>query len=140
MLEIDVTMLFITIITFILLIGLLNKLFYAPMLGYMQRRDDEIKKDLDASNSNNSEVSALYEKAEEIIANAKSEAKLLKAKALKEAQELANSKVENQKAEIATRYAEFEANLAKDKEALRGALLAQAPQYKDALNAKLNQL
>jgi F-type H+-transporting ATPase subunit b len=90
--------------------------------------------------SNDSEINELHEKAESIIMNAKLEAAALREKVIADAKELADSKLEAKRAELAQEYLEFEQSLAKSKEELTNDLMSQVPMFKEALKAKMSQI
>jgi len=72
--------------------------------------------------------------------NAKLEAAALREKVIADAKELADSKLEAKRAELAQEYLEFEQSLAKSKEELTNDLMSQVPMFKEALKAKMNQI
>jgi F-type H+-transporting ATPase subunit b len=57
-----------------------------------------------------------------------------------DAKELAESKLEAKRAEMASEYAAFEKSLAEEREQLNNALLSQVPLYKEAVKAKFSQI
>jgi F-type H+-transporting ATPase subunit b len=106
----------------------------------MDKRDGDIKKDLEKVGSNDSEINELHEKAENIIMNAKLEAAALREKVIADAKELADSKLEAKRAELASEYLEFEQSLANSKEQLTNDLMTQVPMFKEAVKAKFSQI
>jgi F-type H+-transporting ATPase subunit b len=72
--------------------------------------------------------------------NAKLEASALREKVITDAKELAESKLETRRAELAKEYLEFEQTLAKSKEELTSDLMSQVPLFKEAVKAKFNQI
>jgi F-type H+-transporting ATPase subunit b len=115
-------------------------MLYKPLFTFMQKRDDDIKKDLDKVGSNDDEIAALETKAEKIIKEAKLEAVALKEKVIADAKELAESKLEAKRAEMASEYLEFEQTLVAEKEQLKSQLLSQVPLFKEAVKAKFSQI
>jgi F-type H+-transporting ATPase subunit b len=106
----------------------------------MNKRDEDIKKDLEKASSNDNEINELNSKAESIIMNAKLEAAALREKVIADAKELADSKLEAKRAELAQEYLEFEQSLAKSKEELTNDLMSQVPMFKEAVKAKFSQI
>jgi F-type H+-transporting ATPase subunit b len=106
----------------------------------MQKRDDDIKRDLSKAGSNDSEIKELLDKANAILMNAKLEAAALREKVIADAKELADSRIEAKKATLANEYAEFEKSLEDAKEELKKELMAEVPAYKEALKLKFNQI
>jgi F-type H+-transporting ATPase subunit b len=140
MLDINPILLLITFVVFVSLIAVLNSWLYNPLFAYMNKRDEDIKKDLDKVGSNDDEISELSAKAASIVMNAKLEAAALREKVIADAKELAESKLEAKRAELAQEYLEFEQSLAKSKEELTADLMSQVPVFKEAVKAKLSQI
>jgi len=140
MLDINPILLLATFVVFVSLIAVLNSKLYNPLINFMHKRDDDIKRDLDKVGSNDSEINELHEKAESIVMNAKLEAAALREKVIADAKELADSKLEAKRAELAQEYLEFEQSLAKSKEELTNDLMSQVPMLKEALKAKMSQI
>jgi F-type H+-transporting ATPase subunit b len=72
--------------------------------------------------------------------NAKLEAAALREKVIADAKELADSKLEAKRAELAGEYLEFEQSLAKSKEQLTKDIMSQVPLFKEAVKAKFSQI
>ena len=140
MLDINPILLVATLIVFLILIATLNSWLYRPLFAFMDKRDEDIKKDLEKVGSNDEEINSLYAKAESITANAKLEAAALREKVIADAKELAESKLEAKRAELASQYLEFEQSLAQSKEQLTSDLKSQVPLFKEAVKAKFSQI
>jgi len=140
MLDINPILLVATLIVFLTLIAVLNSWLYNPLFAYMSKRDDDIKKDLEKVGSNDDEIKELESKAESIIVNAKLEAAALREKVITDAKELADSKLEAKRAELASQYLEFEQLLAQTREQLSSDLKSQIPLFKEAVKAKFSQI
>jgi F-type H+-transporting ATPase subunit b len=140
MLDINPILLVATLIVFLTLIAVLNSWLYNPLFAYMSKRDEDIKKDLEKVGSNDEEINELESKAQSIIVNAKLEASALRDKVITDARELAESKLEAKRAELASQYLEFEQLLARSREQLSGDLRSQMPLFKEAVKAKFSQI
>ncbi len=140
MLDINPVLLIATLVVFLLLIAVLNSWLYRPLFAFMQKREDDLQRDLAKVGSNDSEIKELLEKANSILMNAKLEAAALREKVIADAKELADSRIEAKKAALANEYAEFEKSLAERREELKKELMAEAPAYKEALKLKFNQI
>jgi F-type H+-transporting ATPase subunit b len=140
MLDINPMLLLATFVVFISLIAVLNSWLYNPLFNFMQKRDEDIKKDLEKVGSNDSEIAELKAKAESIIMNAKLEAAALREKVIADAKELAENKLEAKRAELEVEYSEFQQTLAKSKDELTTELMAQVPVFKEAVKAKISQI
>jgi F-type H+-transporting ATPase subunit b len=106
----------------------------------MSKRDEDIKKDLEKVGSNDDEINSLESKAQTIIVNAKLEASALREKVIADARELAESKLEAKRAELASQYLEYEQSLARAREQLASDLKSQIPLFKEAVKAKFSQI
>jgi len=140
MLDINPILLLITFVVFLSLIAVLNSWLYNPLFAYMNKRDEDIKRDLEKVGSNDDEIQALHSKADSIIMNAKLEAAALREKVIADAKELADSKLEARRAELASEYLEFEQSLKESKEQLSKDLMSQVPLFKEAVKAKFSQI
>jgi|CryBogDrversion2_1035201.scaffolds.fasta_scaffold02807_4 F-type H+-transporting ATPase subunit b len=140
MLDISPILLGVTLVVFLILIAVLNSWLYRPLLSYMSKRDADLKRDLQQVGSNDDEVSALIAKSEQTVMDAKLEAAALREKVIADAKELAQSKLDAKRAELAGEYLEFEKTLAQERKELNNALLSQAPLFKEAIKAKFSQL
>ncbi len=140
MLDINPILLLATFVVFVSLIAVLNSWLYNPLLSFMNKRDEDIKKDLEKVGNNDDEINELKSKAETIIMNAKLEAAALREKVIADAKELVDSKLEAKRAELAQEYLEFEKSLSKAKKELTTDLLKQVPVFKEAVSAKFSQI
>ena len=140
MLDINPILLLATFVVFLSLIAVLNSWLYRPLFSYMDKRDEDIKKDLSKIGSNDDEIQALHSKAKSIVDKAKLDAAALREKVVADAKELAESKLEARRAELASEYAEFEKSLAKSRDELTTDLMSQVPVFKTAIEAKFSQI
>jgi F-type H+-transporting ATPase subunit b len=140
MLDINPLLLGITIVVFLILIAVLNSMLFKPLFNYMEERDASIKNDQDKVGNNDSEIAELTAEAQNIVNEAKLEAAAIREKVIAEAKELAESKIEAKRAELANDKAEFEKSLAETREELKNTLLSQVPLYKEAVKAKFSQI
>ncbi|WP_457744733.1 FoF1 ATP synthase subunit B' [Sulfurimonas sp.] len=140
MLDINPILLLATFVVFVSLIAVLNSWLYNPLISFMKKRDDDIKKDLEKVGNNDDEINDLNKKAESIIMNAKLEAAALREKVIADAKELVDSKLEAKRAELAQEYLLFEKSLSDNKKELTTDLLKQVPVFKEAVKAKFSQI
>lgn len=140
MLDINPILLLATFVVFLSLIAVLNSWLYRPLFSFMNKRDEDIKKDLSKIGSNDDEIQALNAKAQSIINNAKLDAAALREKVVADAKELADSKLEARRAELASEYVEFEKSLAVLRDELTTDLMSQVPLFKKAVEAKFSQI
>lgn len=127
-------------VTFLILVYLLNRILYKPLLGFMEARDSSIKKDSEGIEGNVTEIKALKKEIEEILHNAKQEAALIKNKAQEDAKQKAEAKIAQKREELNIKYKDFVVGLGEEKINLRNSLLSQVPLFKESLKAKLGKL
>jgi F-type H+-transporting ATPase subunit b len=140
MLDINPILLLATFVVFLSLIAVLNSWLYNPLFAYMDKRDADIKRDNAKVGSNDDEIASLNAKAEKIIMDAKLEAAALREKVIADAKELADSKLEAKRAELASEYLEFEQSLKASKEQLTSDLMKEVPMFTEAVKAKFSQI
>jgi F-type H+-transporting ATPase subunit b len=140
MLDINPILLVSTIVVFLALIAVLNSLLYKPLFMYMEKRDADIKKDLEEVGSNDSEIAAFLATAEKIANDGKLQAQAMRDKAISDAKALANSKIDTKRAELALEYAQFEETMAQERSSLMSALKGEMPNFQAAVTAKLQQI
>ncbi|MEJ2437021.1 MAG: F0F1 ATP synthase subunit B' [Sulfurovaceae bacterium] len=140
MLDIHQPLMLFVLVVFLLLIYLLNKIAYKPLVEFMDRRDSSIAKDLEASKNLSSNSDELYMKSNEIINEAKSEAATIRQKAIDEAKNIAQSKLEAKQNELESSYNKFLDELGKEQRELKNSILSQLPLFKESLKAKFSKL
>jgi F-type H+-transporting ATPase subunit b len=140
MLDIHQPLMLFVLVVFLLLIYLLNKIAYKPLVEFMDRRDSSIAKDLEASKNLSSNSDELYMKSNEVINEAKSEAATIRQKAIDEAKNIAQSKLEVKQNELESSYNKFLDELGKEQRELKNSILSQLPLFKESLKAKFSKL
>lgn len=140
MLDISPLLLLTTAGVFLVLLVVLNKVLYRPLLDFIDSRDTNIKRDMDRAGQNSSDVSSLEHEAQEILKEAKIKAAKIRENAVLEAKEKASAIVEARKAELESEYAEFLKELDADKKDLKDGLYASLPVFKDGVKTKLSQI
>lgn len=127
-------------VVFLILVYLLNRILYKPILSFMDARDASIRKDSEGIEGNTAEIKAIQKETEEILQQAKQEAALIKNKAHDLAKENADVRISQKKEELNRKYSEFMDNLEVERDKLKNALLSQIPAFKESLKAKLGRL
>ncbi len=140
MLDIIPELLLVTGVIFLVLIVILNKTLYKPLLGFMENREKSIKRDLDNAGKNSDEVVAFKKEAEGIILEAKTKANKLKETALMKAKDEALKQMEDKKNELESKYSQFLRELETQKIEFKNALQEQMPQFRASVKAKLEQI
>jgi F-type H+-transporting ATPase subunit b len=140
MLDISPLLLLTTAVVFLVLLVVLNKVLYKPLLDFIDSRDAAIKRDMNSAGQNSSDVSALELEALDILKDAKHKAAKIREQAVSEAKDKAATLVEAKKLELDSHYAEFLKELDAEKQELKDGLYASLPSFKDGVKAKLGQI
>ena len=140
MLDIHLPLMLFVLVLFLILLVVLNRMLFQPLLKFMDDRDRSIAKDLEAAKGLSGNSDELNAKAEANISQAKAEAAAIRQKAIEDEKALAASKIETKQSELDKAYAEFVERLGKEKEELKNELLSQMPLFKESLKAKFSKL
>lgn len=127
-------------VIFLVLVYLLNRMLYKPLLGFMDTRDVSIKKDNEGIEGNAADIKALKKEADDILQKAREEAALIKNKAYESAKETAKVKITDKKNELTQKYNAFITSLEDEKERLKMSLRSEVPFFKESLQSKLGKL
>ncbi|WP_263831939.1 FoF1 ATP synthase subunit B' [Sulfurospirillum oryzae] len=140
MLDIIPALLLVTGTVFLVLLILLNKTLYKPLLEFIDNRNNSINRDLENAGKNASDVVAYYKEVETILSEGKMEAAKIREAALNEAKEKAAKKVEQKKSDIEAQGVAFLKALESEKNEFKNGLLAQMPLFKESVSAKLSHI
>ena len=140
MLEINWSNFAVTIVVFLGLIAFLNAVFYKKILNFMDERSANLRSDEDGASKNLSDVEAKRAEIEEIIASANVEANKIKRIALDEAKAKSEEEVEAKRKLLEDDLCKYLAQLEKNRDELKVALVRQIPDFKSALNKKIAKI
>ena len=127
-------------VVFLMLVYLLNRMLYKPLLGFMDTRDASIKKDSEGIEGNAADIKALQKQADDILQRAREEAALIKNKPQESAKQASEMKISQKKDELAQKYSEFMTGLEEERVKLKTALHSEIPLFKYGLQAKLGKM
>lgn len=137
MLDIIPALLLVTGTVFLVLLVILNKTLYKPLLAFIDNRNNSINRDLENAGKNASDVVAYYQEVETILAEAKSEAAKIREAALGVAKESALKRVEQKKSDLDAQNSTFMKALEVEKDEFKATLLVQMPLFKEGVASKL---
>jgi F-type H+-transporting ATPase subunit b len=140
MLDISPALLLVTGSVFFILLIVLNKMLYKPLIEFIDNRNNSIKRDLENAGKNTSDVEACFKEADQIILAAKAEAGKIREAALNKAKEIAAKAVEQKKSELEEEYTAFLKDLEAERTEFTDSLSAQIPVFKDGIKAKLSKI
>lgn len=127
-------------VLFIISIYVLNKWLYQPIFSFMDARDKMIKDDLANVDGNDSQIAHIDGEIRTILDEARKEAGAIKENAQNLAKADYASNIERLKTENDANLSARLQALQKEKEELKGALLAQLPTFQASLNNKLKSI
>ena len=127
-------------ICFILLLFFLNQWLYKPMLSFMDKRDERVKKDLQDTQSNTQEIAKIQEEISTIISQAQKKAKEIIEEATTREKALCESKIEAKRQELDSQMLAFKAELKEQQAQLKSELSAHVGEYKQAISEKLKSI
>jgi len=125
---------------FLIVLRRLNSCLYQPLLNHMDERSKTISNDLEKAKGNGADVDTYLQDANKIIADAKAEAYTIKDNAFNSAKAKADEKIANAKNEIEKRQEDFFKSLTSEKESLESSLVANMPDFQNALKAKISNI
>lgn len=140
MLDITPALLLVTGTVFLILLIILNKSLYQPLIAFIDNRNNAINRDLENAGKNASDVAAYYKEVEAILAEGKLEAMRIKELASNDAKEKALYKVEQKKAELESKNEAFLKKLESDKVEFKNHLITQMPLFKEGIATKLSHI
>lgn len=140
MLEVDLMAMSITIVVFLLLIYFLNISLYRPVLAFMDKREEMIKKDEEDAKNNLFGIDEDKAEIEQILAKARKEANDIKQAAIEKAKENANKVVAEEKSKLQDKFDVFMKDLEKEKDKIKKDLISNIPSFKDSLKNTLAKI
>lgn len=140
MLDISPVLLLSSGVIFLLVLARLNTCLFKPLLRHMDEREESIKKDFENAKSNGVDVDGKLQQANDIIAEAKKEAALIREQAYKEAKSSMNAKLAKAKDDLEVKTSQFKEELQKETVALKESLKASLPEYAKSLKNKLETI
>ncbi len=133
MLDIQPSLLAFEIVTFLLLVAILNQILYKPMLSFIENRNSNLKADANLADAQDHEREALINEAGEILAKAEAEASQIRHEAISAAKAEAETKINAAKGASKTEIESFSSDLAGQKAELKSAILSNSESYKQSL-------
>ena len=140
MLEIDLPLVALTAVVFLALIAILNSGLYKPLLGFVDKRNQDVKNDEDSISKNTSDLSVFEAQVEQILSAARAEAGKIKQDALNAAKEAAGKITAEKRAELEVDYDAFLQNLKAQKNEFKAELMNSLPELRSALKSKLARI
>jgi F-type H+-transporting ATPase subunit b len=139
MLDIQPSLLLFEIVIFLSMIAVLNKIFYSPVLSFMDSRRETLSKDSEKVDSNAKELEALEDEANEILAHAKAQSSATRGEIIAAAKAETENIIKDAKKSATDAVQAFRHELDGEKENLRVTLMANASVYKEAIKTSITK-
>jgi F-type H+-transporting ATPase subunit b len=133
MLDIDPNLLAFEVVTFLLLVAILNQILYKPMLSFIEERSSNLKADAGLADAQDNEKETLLSQANQLLADAKAEAGKIRHDAISAAKAEAETKINAVKDSVKAEIANFSSELASEKVGLKATILSNSESYKQSL-------
>ncbi len=140
MLDINIGLLLFVAVLFLSLIYILNKMLYVPLLAFMDKREETIKKDLSLAKEMGSDVDKALSEASQTILEAKAQAHKIREEALIKAKEKSQAKIDSLQKELEEKYEAFAKSLLDEKENLKKSIESKIPDYQNLIQSKLKNI
>lgn len=132
-------MLFVFIV-FILLIIILNFWLYRPILDFMAKREEMFSSETSKLDEEKGKIARLHKEAQELIANARHEARIIRELANKEAGAKYEESFERAKNEIEARFIESKKILDEQRSVLREELVSKIPLFQQEIENRIKEM
>lgn len=136
----DPWLMLLVFVVFIITMLLLNSWLFKPLIGFMDERENSLRKDMESAMSDDNEVREIQEKIRAIFADAKAQASSIIESATIEARAEYDEKMEKQANEVQGRIDSFRADLENQKNQAKQELLADLGVFEMALKSKVQQI
>lgn len=129
-----------TMVIFLVMIVVLNTIFYKPLLRFIDERNDSIKNDENKVKENSQEMVGANEEVRKIHQNTKEEINKIKQNAIAQAKEESTQLIRAKKEELERKMASFYTELAEQREELSLYLQTHLPDFKEALQNNIRKI
>ena len=136
----DPWLMLLVFVVFIITMFLLNTWLFKPLIGFMDERENSLRKDMESAVSDDNEVKEIQEKIRSVLADAKAQASRIIEDAIDNAKADYDARMEKKTNEIQARLESFRADLESQKYQVRQELLADMAGFVSALKGKIQQI
>lgn len=136
----DPWLMLLVFVVFIITMFLLNTWLFKPLIGFMDERENSLRKDMESAVSDDNEVKEIQEKIRSVFADAKAQASRIIEDAIDSAKADYDARMEKKTNEIQARLESFRADLESQKYQARQELLADMAGFESALKGKIQQI
>lgn len=139
MLDIQLSLLMFEIVVFLTLIAVLNKMFFSPVLKFMDSREETLSKEIGNVDSIAKELDDLESESTSILAQAKARSSATRGEVIAAAKAEAENIIKDAKSASAATLQAFKKDLDVEKESLRVVLVANSAVYKEAIKSSITR-
>jgi len=139
MLDIQPSLLLFEIAIFLSLIVILNKVFFSPVLRFMDSRDETLSREINSVDSIAKELEDLENQSTEILAEAKARSSATRSEVISAAKSEAENIIKDAKGASAAALQAFKKELDAERETLKSAILANSSVYKEAIKNSITR-
>lgn len=136
----DPWLMLLVFVVFIITMFLLNTWLFKPLIGFMDERENSLRKDMESAVSDDNEVKEIQEKIRSVLADAKAQASRIIEDVIDNAKADYDARMEKKTNEIQARLESFRADLESQKYQVRQELLADMAGFESALKGKIQQI
>lgn len=136
----DPWLMLLVFVVFIITMFLLNTWLFKPLIGFMDERENSLRKDMESAVSDDNEVKEIQEKIRSVFADAKAQASRIIEDAIDSAKADYDARMEKKTSEIQAKLESFRADLESQKYQVRQELLADMVGFESALKGKIQQI
>lgn len=138
--EVSLHLMALVFVVFLATLYLLNIWLFKPLIHFMDRREESINQDMQEIKDSASEVEYINQEIQQILDNARHEARQMIEAALAEAKSVSDVKLARHRSENQARLQEFAKKLEDEKACLKINLLSQKAFFQDTLRKKISQI
>ncbi|WP_104697175.1 MULTISPECIES: F0F1 ATP synthase subunit B family protein [unclassified Helicobacter] len=138
--ELSLRLMALVFVVFLATLYLLNIWLFKPMVLYMEKRDKSINDDVQEIRNSADEVELITKEINEILNQARIEAKQMLDKASNDAKVVCEAKIARYRSENQAKLEEFRNKLQAQKQDLKNSLLQDRAIFQDALQTKLQTI
>ncbi len=138
--EISLHLMALVFVVFLITLYLLNIWLFKPLIHFMEKRNESISQDVQEIKDSANEVEYINKEIQEILNQARKQAKQMTEEALSEAKAVYDTKMTRHRAENQAKMENFIKKLEEEKLVLKTELLKQKTSFQDALKIKVQQI
>lgn len=138
--DLHLSIMLVTMVIFLVMIVVLNTIFYKPLLKFTDERNNSIKNDENKVKENSQEMVSANDEVRKIHQNTREEINKIKQNAITQAKEESAQLIRAKKEELERKMASFYTELAEQREELSQYLQTHLPDFKEVLQNSIRKI